>query len=351
MASLTLPFGELPNVTPSDVLRTNREPFYTVDIVGGAPLEGVQSVSLTYTLNARIRGRGTIVVADVGQEVDWESVRLAPRYHLNGDTSWPLSRFTCKTPREVRGAAGRVWEIEVLDLNSALERRKMAASYSVAAGAVATAELRALLTLAGETDAEITDSTATLLVSHTWPAGADYLTIANVLCDALNYTSLAVNMDGRFEASPHVLASKRSPVSEFIDGATSIHKSSFTIERNLSDIPDQVIALGRGDGETEGLVGYAPDAGSYAYTEVVELDTTSQAALDAFAARSLAARAGAPRVGTIEHLPVPLSPGDVVRFRSESFDPPIDGKFVVIETSMPDKATGLASTSLREVLG
>jgi len=349
VASLTLPAGVLPDVAP-ETATTNRAPYYTVGIVGGGDITSIEGVDLTFTSNARIKGYGTIMVGDVGQTIDWETVRLAPVYHLNDSTSWPLSQYVATSPRESRNGGHRSWIVGVHDLCFALDRRKITATYALDTGAVVTDELKALLALAGETNTAITDSTKTLPSPRVWLPGEDFLTIANDLCTAINYSSLTVNMDGQFEAKPSILPANRPQTFAFLDGITAIHSGNFDIERDLSSIPDQVIAVARGSGDTAALVGYAPDAGSYAYSETVDTDATSQADIDAFAARSLAARKGSPRVGTIEHLPVPLTQGQVVRFRSTSFEPTIDALFIVTQTKMPKRSTGNATSTLREVL-
>jgi hypothetical protein len=352
MASLTLPAGVLPDDN-AVTLYGPREPFYTVGIVGGGDVSRVEGVALTFSNSARIKGRGTLTFGDGTDiaDIDWETVRFAPVYHLDDNVSWNLSRFVASSPREIRSGGKRSWSVEVHDLNLALERRKITTTYALDTGAVVTDEIKALLTLAGETNTAITDSTEVLNSPRVWlpEDGISFLDIANDLADAINYTSLTVNLDGQFEAAPNLIAADRPQTYAFLDGKTAIHRGDFEIERNLSDIPDQVIATARGAGDTDALVGIYP-AGTYAYTVTVDTDATSQEAVDAFARRSWAARQGAPRVGTIEHLPVPLTQSQVVRFRSTSFDPTIDALFIVTETSTPDRATGLATSKLREVL-
>jgi len=146
--------------------------------------------------------------------------------------------------------------------------------------------------------------------------------------------------------APSTRADARAPRHEFLDGDRSIHSGVFTVERNV-DIPDQIIAVTAGTDTTPALIGYAPDAGTYAYTETVDTDSTSQAEATAYAFRVYYARRAKRTTLTINHAPMPLAPSDVIRFRSTAAG--IDVKFVVQSTKEATTSLDLAQTTLTEV--
>jgi len=315
--------------------------------VGAGELDGVQAVDITRAANASIKGRGTITVQDTGRDIDWESVRLAPRYSTGTGAEWGIGHFVALAPVASWSDGQRSWSVEVLDVCRVLEKRRFTQTYTVTSGTNVATAIGEILALAGETRVSITDNGETLRSDKSWPVTeASYLTIINDLADAGNYFSLFIDPDGRFTLEPHILASNRTPVDEWLDGDESIHSGTFTVESNV-DVPDQIIAIATGSGDDDALIGYAPDAGTYAYSVVVETDATSQAAITAYAARVLANAKAKRTTLVINHAPMPIAPNDVVRFRSTAAG--LDGHFVVSSITEAATSLDLAQTTLRMV--
>jgi len=346
---MAAPLTELVNgfyVPPQDSYRSYRSPTWTVNIVGGGILDGVQGVGIKRSASAQIKGRGTLTVEDNGQGIDWEHVRLAPRYSTGAGAEWGIGHYVAFAPREQWADGQRSWQVDVLDVNNVLDRRKTIDTLQLLAGVNVATAVATLLADAGETLTAITDNGETLRTTKTWPAGTSVLSIINKLADTGGYFSLSVDGDGRFTLAPYVRPQARAPRHEFLDGNTSIHSGTFTVERNI-DIPDQIIAVTAGTDDTAALIAYAPDAGTYAYTETVDTDSTSEAEATAYAFRVYYARRADRTTLTINHAPMPLAPSDVIRFRSTAAG--LDGKFVVSSTKEATTALDLAQTTLTEV--
>ena len=120
----------------------------------------------------------------------------------------------------------------------------------------------------------------------------------------------------------------------------------FTVERNV-DIPDQIIAVTAGTDTTPALIGNAPDAGTYAYTETVDTDSTNQAEATAYAFRVYYARRAKRTTLTINIAPMPMDPSNVNRFRSTAAG--LDGNFVVSSIKEPTTALDLMQLTMTEV--
>ena len=334
-------------IPPQDSYRSHRSPTWTVNIVGGGTLDGVQGVDITRSASASIKGRGYLNIVDVGQDIDWEHVRLAPRYSTGAGAEWGIGHYVATAPQEQWADGKRSWSIEVFDVNQDLDRRKITDTLQLLAGANVATAIATLLADAGETLTAITDNGETLRTTQTWPAGTSYLEIINKLATKTGgYFSLSVDLDGRFTLAPYVRPQARATRHEFLDGNTSIHSGKFTVERNV-DIPEQIIAVTAGTDTTAALVGYAPDAGTYAYADTVDTDSTSQAEATAYAFQVYYARRAKRTTLTINHAPMPLAPSDVIRFRSTAAG--LDGKFVVQSTKEATTSLDLAQTTLTEV--
>ena len=345
MPSVILPAGTI-YIPVQDAYRSHRSPTWTVNIVGGGALGGVQGVDITRSASASIKGRGTLTVDDTGVAIDWEHVRLAPRYSTGAGAEWGIGHYVATAPREQWADGKRSWQVDVFDVNNVLERRKITNTLQLLVGVNVATAVSTLLADAGETLTAISDNGETLRTTKTWPAGTSVLAIINELADTGGYFSLSVDGDGRFTLAPNTRASARAPRHEFLDGNTSIHSGVFTVERNV-DIPDQIIAVTAGTDTTAALIGYAPDDGTYPFTETVDTDSTSQEEATAYAFRVYYARRAKRTTLTINIAPMPMDPSNVNRFRSTAAG--LDGNFVVSSIKEPTTALDLMQLTMTEV--
>lgn len=320
----------LPPVT--DPLTTHRVQSWHVDLltatdatVGG--LDGVDALTIEQKLGATISGGGTLDLTDVDQGIDWLSARVQPWWAVRaGDAvvEWPLGVYLCSAPVETWSADGRrTWRVELLDKLLVLDEDKIDGTYSLAAGTVVTDAVRAVIAASGQTGAAVTDSAETLTSGMVWPAGTSRLRICNDLLASINFFSLRCDGDGQYVAAPYQPPSERVPVWDFSPSEASIVTPAFTRDQDLAGIPNKVVLVTAGTDSTPSLVGVAsnvdpssptsqPSRGRWVVHSEDNVEATSQAVVDALAARRLLDLSTAVATQEIEHAPVPLALNDVV---------------------------------------
>jgi hypothetical protein len=344
-----------------DPLTTHRVESWRVDLLSGdeAPLgelDGVTGGQIDQNVNATISGGGSLAVVDVAQDVDWLNARVQPWWQVAGLPAWPLGVFLCSAPTAAYTATGRSWRIELLDKLSVLDQDKVDGSYSVAAGAVVTAAVRTVIESAGETAIAITDSTETLTSGMVWPAGTSKLRICNDLLAAVNYFSLRCDGWGRFTAGPYMRPTDRPVVREFVAGSSSIHLPDFTVDADLAAIPNKVVLIGVGNPDEAALVGVATNddpaspfsrasRGRWIVSTEEGVEATSQAVIDALAARKLVDLSTVSTSIAVQHAAVPLDLNAVVRFATAD----VDARAAVQKISQQLKVGALMTTTVKGV--
>jgi len=92
------------------------------------PLHGVQNGgSVTWKSTSAIKGGGTITVQDVGQLVDWLTVRIRPMVRIESPDGTrvietPCGVFIPTAPKGEWTDMGRTWSVELLDKLSILDQ-------------------------------------------------------------------------------------------------------------------------------------------------------------------------------------------------------------------------------------
>jgi hypothetical protein len=150
------------------------------------------------------------------------------------------------------------------------------------------------------------------------------------------------------------------PVSRtFTDGDDCIYLSEFTRDIDIFSVPNRVIAVMQGSDGAEGLVGVAsnmnpldpfsyPSRGRWITNTYTDVDATSQAALNSWAAKTLVDAANPTDVITIKHAPVPLDIYDAVMFGYSLAYPTVHRR-VIDQTTIDLDPTGLQTSNLRRV--
>ena len=362
---VSLPTGVVPANATAGVaaLTTNRVARFKYELLDGnmAPLgtlDGVRGSSLAETANATLKRGGNMAVTDLGQLIDWPSVRFRASYEVDGYGSWGVGAFVPSMPSEEWSGVVRRWSVQVLDVATVLAEDRMAAAYTVDVGVNIVDSVRALIEGAGEVAGSLTGSTKTVAAPRVWEAGASRLEIINALLDTANYFALFTDGDGNFRAEPYSSPASRPIMWEFVDGANCVYRSDLTRERDQYGIPNRVTVKSRGTGTVAGLVSVAdntnpaspwsiPSVGRVKAAEPIEVDAADQVTLDAIAARRLIELTTPTSTITIEAMPVPVAVNDAVRFRRVPMG--VDGRHVVSKIEYPSRPTGLAKYTLRGV--
>lgn len=396
---VVIPDGVVPvrSLTTSDVLYGDRTTEYRWEVLAhdaGSDhlvgyLDGVvsESASLSWVLNAAIKGSGSLRVTDlvVGApgmmriaDVPLESARLRPVLIVDGLPEIPLGVYLPVEAPEDYDATGRTVVLDLLDRSTVLAQDEVEQTYAVAAGAPVLAAVATVIASAGESiavDASVTTGLASAMV---WPAGTSKLTIVNDLLDAIGYSSLWVDGVGSLRATPYVVPARRSityevlagVARELVDGDTSIYEQAWSRGRDWFGVPNKVIAVQAGSGDTEPQVGVwtNTDPGSpFSYpsrgrwivrtldnVEVPDFsggsdpDGDTTAFLQTRARQSLIAASSVQASVSVRHLPIPLRVSDVVRFANAPAG--IDARHIVTSIKLDAHPLGLMQTELQEVI-
>lgn len=326
-------------------------------------LNGVTTGHLDWSIFNRIRTGGTLTWSgqDASTMPDWSQVRLQPTYTAVtslGVVTWPMGVYLASTPTKRWTDTGLEVVVDLYDKLLILDQVKVTETYTVAAGSVVT---DAVVNVVQHATAyglayAVVGSAQTLLTAMTWPPGTPKLTIANDLLAAINYFSLWVDRYGTFQITPYIPPEQRQSQWPFADDNSSIYTPDFDNELDWFDAPNQVVLTSTSDGTTPALISTASDLGSsngyYAkgwwnvYSED-GITTTSQASLDATAARKLVDLETAQNTVTINHAHLPLNLNDAVSFTNSTggYASPI----AAVQTMALDTVPG-SLTSTRLVL-
>jgi len=368
----TLPGADRVTSWRVEVLDTNEELLGTL---GGAQVGG----SLEWVATASVKGGGRIQVQNLDeQEIDWLNVRLRPVVTLSDlapdpDTltvEMPVGVFLPSAPVTSWDSTGSGLDVELHDKCSLLDSDiwtdidGVPATYIAPVGSEVLELVRDLIEATGESADSIEPDAALLLTSTlTWDVGTTRLRIINDLLDAAGYFSLWVDGWGNFRATPYTAPTSRAPrfsvMAPFVVGPSSLWAPEWTADRDIYAVPNRVVAISQGDGETEALTSTStnvdPDSpyssvsrGRWITLVETGVEAVDQAALDTYAARRLTEVTSVTSTLTIKHAPLPgLNVNDAVRLINPWAE--INSLAIVRRTMLPISCTEQAESTFVEV--
>lgn len=347
-----------------DVLDTDDQPVEVLD--------GVEGGSLDFNVNTEIRSSGSLTVARPGR-VDWHRVRLAIRYEFT-DTAGirhvhPLGVFLPTTPSTVHGETGSTAEVELYDKMVMLSTDAAADTWTADAGLTVAQAVTAVLATIGEDDKVIApqDGGGVLQDAMVWEPGTPKLKIINEILDAGYFFSIWVDGSGLWRLTPYVPPADRGVEWEHLAGFHAIFEPSVTHEEDTFEVPNQVIIVGRAEGDDGGAVPplsavaenndpddplSIPSRGRVISLREDDQDATSESVLGQIAARRLLEVSSVTSTYQLSHAFVPLDLNAVERLRWPSRG--IDALCTLQSWSWSwDAASvpGLVAATLREVRG
>lgn len=313
-------------VTAVDPLVDHRDEVWRYDLLDTDDqvvdqLTGVEEGgTLEFSIHNTIRTTGSLPMS--GPEVlgvDWDAHRVAPWYSLDGGATWDQWGVYLPTTPEVLYDDGTPYaNITLYDKLAILTGAKTAEWYAVDAGTNPVEAALTVLALSGPQRVVAEPTAETLSVPMTWEPNTTHLQIINALLAAANYFSLWVDHTGAFRMNPYVRPQDRGTAFEFRSGASSIHEGKIRRTVDTFDIPNRVKLIGTSDGDNPPLVSApatdeSPD-NPYSYVvrrrwvdHVDTVEATSQAVLDALAARALQERQSPSASLTVRFAPLPLN--------------------------------------------
>ena len=202
----------------------------------------------------------------------------------------------------------------------------------------------------------IPDSSATVRTPQVWPTGDTFLSTINDLMHSAGMQDLHTSGDGAFTYVDSTLPRNAPVVTSFRSGEAFSYVPEYTFRRDISDIPNQIVATSQGSNKLPDMIGIAqnldpddplsvPNRGPF--TQHEQVDKKTQAELDAFAAYILALRSGVKSQITIDHVPRQFSILQAANFYSTRLG--IDSRYLIVRTEISLKGVGLQSTTLQEI--
>lgn len=318
-------------------------------------LDGVIGGRVEFNVHGTIRGGFQVTLRDVGQDLDWSSMRLRPWVRVNNLT-WPLGVFLPASPRLSHDEHGLAWEVPCLDKMSVLDQDVTTEAYSVPAGTVVTQRVASIIAAVGE-HAAITPSDLTTRSPLTWEPGTTKLRIVNDLLESINYFSVWADRGGLLRAEPYRRPQDRALAATFARGEAAIHSPRWSREQDIAGVPNRTVLLVEGDDDNPGMVAVAdntdpespysiPRRGRVVAQVYENVEAADQATLDALAQRYLSDASSPSAVLSVSHATVPLDGNAVVRFASEG----VDTLAVVEGWQVSLEAGALMSGTWREVV-
>lgn len=295
------------------------EPQYDTKIgtFGVGEVPAVRSCRRYWDVDARVKGWGECVVEGL-VPLGW---RIRPMRHVRVggvETVWPRGVYVMRPRAPIYHADGTVGTVcDLMDKTDLLAASAVTWDLTLPRGKVVVGdgshpgEVLFQLGQAGEyglhDSADFVPNFAALRAPLAWETGTSRLTLVNKLLDTINYWSLYVDDDGRYQLWPY-----RSPQARYHaasawhleDGVDCIYRGDVAVTQEI-DVPNQITVVARGlDVDTEAYTArnHAGECGPYSTSYAVRdrwvaprdgavmVEATSSAQLVAIAERMLRAR-------------------------------------------------------------
>lgn len=341
-------------------LDTHRQADYTVTLLDSGDrvirrLDGVTGGNITLSNSTRLRASGSLHLTEACGDVDWLTQRVRIEYSANG-VSWGLGVFLLSAPTRSYGGTGSTWSVDLSSPLALPDADCVDSTFTVKAGSKLVDVAADLLHETGLERLSITPSDVVASSDMIYDPGKSKLTIANELLSAAGYWSAYPDGAGQIHLDPYVRPAARGVAYDFREGLRAIHLPEWERELDAAAVPNKVVFVAEGSQDKPGLVGVAVNddpASPYSYTArgrwIVETRTGVEAAdqesINSQARRRLIDVSTPSASITLQHMPVPLQPNQVVGFASQGYS----ARGVVKEIEYTLDPTALAKTMLLEV--
>lgn len=344
----------------SDGLDTHRQGGYTVTLLDMGDrvvrrLDGVTGGSITLSNSTRLRASGSLNLTQACGPIDWMTQRVRIDYTANG-ISWGLGVFLLSAPTRSYGEAGSTWSVDLSSPLAVPDTDCVDSTFTVKAGSNLVDMAADILHETGLERLSVTPSSAVAASDMIYDPGKSKLTIVNELLSAAGYWSAHPDGMGQIHLDPYMRPAARSVVYDFREGAHAIHLPEWERELDAAAVPNKVVFVSQGSADKAALVGVAVNddpSSPYSYPSrgrwIVETHTGVEAAdqesITAQARRRLIEASTPSAAITLQHMPLPIMPNQVVGFTSQGHA----AKGVVKEIEYTLDPTALAKTKLLEV--
>ena len=341
-------------------LDTHRKAAYTVTLLDWADrvvrrLDGVTGGNVTLSNSTRLRASGSLNLTEACGHIDWMSQRVRIEYTANG-VSWGLGVFLLSAPTRSYGEAGSTWSVDLSSPLAVPDADCVDSTFTVKAGSNLVGMAADVLYESGLERLSVTPSSAVATSDMIFDPGKSKLTIVNELLGAAGYWSAHPDGAGQVHLDPYTRPAARAVVYDFREGARAIHVPEWEREQDAAAVPNKVVFVSQGSADKAALVGVAvnedpsspysyPSRGRWVVETRTGVEAADQESITAQARRRLIDVSTPSAAITLQHMPVPIQPNQVVGFTSQGHA----AKGVVKEIEYTLDPTALVKTKLLEV--
>ena len=351
-------------------------------------LDGVLSMAVERSVFSSPREGGSLELNLRQADVNLLTMSIRPWVTMklgNEEEHYPLCTTIPQiiTP-ERRTTASARFSLKLLDYTRLLDV-PLGVVYSVAPGDIVTTKVREILFSVGVMDAAITESSGSVVNGTYWAPVETKRKVVNDLLDSLGFGAIHADAWGQLQVGPYQRPSDRpvSPNTGFVHGLTCTYSPEFTIEHDISNVPNHAVLVSRADRNEEPIVAEAwlpaahpnsvenragleipytedgvdlavpPLPESPTQQQIDDYNAARQAALNLLANKRLQDRANPSRTFQVTNRWSPIPLGTVARFKAPSrgLAPVIECDAVVVSDSVRYEAGGTLKTTtvLQEV--
>lgn len=341
-------------------LDTHRQSHYQVTLLDGGDrvvrrLDGVTGGNITLSNSTRLRASGSLNLTEACGPIDWMTQRVRVEYKANG-TSWGLGVFLLSVPTRSYSEMGSTWSVDLSSLLAVPDADCVDSTFTVKAGSNLVGLAADILYETGLERLSVTPSSAVASSDMIYDPGKSKLTIVNELLSAAGYWSAHPDGAGQVHLDPYMRPATRGVAYDFREGAHAIHLPEWEREQDMAAVPNKVVFVSQGSADKAGLVGVAvndnpsspysyPSRGRWVVETRTGVEAADQESITAQARRRLIDVSTPSAAITLQHMPVPIQPNQVVGFTSQGHA----AKGVVKEIEYTLDPTALVKTKLLEV--
>lgn len=341
-------------------LDSHRQAGYTVTLLDWGDhvvrrLDGVTGGSITLSNSTRLRASGSLNLTEACGPIDWMTQRVRIDYTANGQT-WGLGVFLLSAPARTYNEMGSTWSVDLSSPLAVPDADCVDSTFTVKAGSNLVGMVADILYESGLEHLSVTPSQAVATSDMIYDPGKSKLTIVNELLSAAGYWSAHPDGAGQIHLDPYVRPTARGVAYDFREGAHSIHLPEWEREQDMAAVPNKVVFVSQGSADKAGLVGMAvnddpsspysyPSRGRWVVETRTGVEAADQESITAQARRRLIDVSTPSAAITLQHMPVPIQPNQVVVFTSQGHA----ARGVVKEIEYTLDPTALVKTKLLEV--
>lgn len=169
-----------------------------------------------------------------------------------GTVEWPLGIFLLESPNRDINGKFKKREIGAYDKTIIIDEYRFTERHFIAAGTNYIGAITKILTMAGITKINITDSNLTLNSAKEFAVGTKAKDAITELLNEINYSSIGADENGYIVASPYIEPSQRPITQTYSADKHSILMPEFKEDTGLAGRPNAFIAISRNiESETE----------------------------------------------------------------------------------------------------